>query len=112
VHSLIAVLLFWFVLVAIVTSMAFFDRLIRWLHAERRDEWIALGRPTGFLFRPEGVSFWRSDSKLKELQMQWTFVTPAWVGERPELRRALWISRGAGLCTLAGIIALGCALLR
>ncbi len=44
--------------------------------------------------------------------MKWTFVPPAWVGERPELRRALWISRGAGLCGLVGIIALGYALLR
>ena len=105
--SIVPVLLFWFIIVAIVTSMAFFDRLIRWLHTERRDEWVALGRPTGFLFRPEGVSFWRSDWKLKEFQLQWTFVTPAWVSERAELRRALWISRGAGLCSLVGLIALG-----
>jgi hypothetical protein len=106
-RAIVAVLLFWFVMAAIVTSMAFFDRLIRWLHTERRDEWITLGRPRGFLFRPEGVVFWTSDSRFKDLQILWTFVTPVWVNERAELRRALWISRGAGLCAVAGMIALG-----
>ena len=107
--AVVPVLIFWFVLAAIVTAMASFDRFIRWLHAKKKEEWLALGSPTGYLFRPEGVSFWRSDSKKTVLAQQWFFQPPAWISESEELRRVLWIYRGAGLCAVVGIIALGIA---
>jgi hypothetical protein len=101
-----------FVLAAIVTAMASFDRLIRWLHAKKKAEWVALGSPTGYLFRPEGASFWRSDSKKTELAQRWFFVRPEWISESEELRRALWIYRSAGWCAIVGLIILGFALSR
>jgi len=105
-RAVVPVLIFWFVLAAVVTAMASFDRLIRWVHSKRKDEWLALGSPTGYLFRPEGVSFWRSDSKKTQLAGRGFFAPPAWVSESEELRRALWMYRGAGLCAIAGIVAL------
>ena len=108
----IPVLVFWFILGAVVTAMMSFDRIIRWLHATRNEEWVALGRPTGYLFRPAGVKFWRSDSMKTALAERWFFRPPSWVTEHDELRRTLWVYRGAGSCAVLGMIALGYTLLR
>ena len=92
--AVVPVLIFLFVLAAIVTAMASFDQLIRWLHAKKKDEWLALGSPTGYLFRREGVSFWRSDARKTVLAQRWFFAPPPWISEAEELRRALRIYRG------------------
>ena len=97
-------------LIAILVAMASFDRLIRWLHAKKKEEWLALGSPTGYLFRPDGISFWRSDLKKTGLAQRWMFTSPAWISESSELRRALWVYRSAGLCALAGMLAFWFAL--
>ena len=106
------VLMFCFVLAAIVTAMVSFDHLIRWLYTKKNEEWMALGRPTGYLFRPEEAKFWRSDYAKTEFAYRWFFRPPAWIFASEELRRALRIYRGSRVCAIIGIVALVFTLLR
>ena len=104
--AVVPILVFYFVMAAVLIAMASFDRLIRWLHTSKRDEWLALGSPAGYLFQPEGLTFGLSDSRKTALAFRWFFSAPRWIAEGKELSRALWIYRGAGSCVIAGLIAL------
>ena len=98
------VILFWVILAAMVTAMATFDRLVRWLHATKRDEWLALGSPTGYFFTPDSASFWRSDTKKTQLAHRLIFVTPAWISDSASMRKALLVYRCSSVIGLGSIL--------
>jgi hypothetical protein len=101
--------LLWFlwalVVLAIIVAMAMYDRLIRWLRTNRNDEWEGLGRPTGYLSKPQGGYFWRSDVRKTALSHRLVFETPKWVSEKEDLMRTLRIYRGAAIFAFIGIAA-------
>lgn len=66
-----------------------FDRLIQLQHADHFHAWDDDGRPTGFFWTPQGVS-WMSGLMAKErLSVVWLFATPEWARECKEARHHL-----------------------
>jgi hypothetical protein len=61
------------------------DRLVRMLHEDHREEWIALRQPVGMFYVPENVSWTQGIVAQLALVCDVLFKTPLWLAEKPEL---------------------------
>lgn len=76
-----------------IISMATFSKLLRVLHTHHRDDWEALGKPTGFGFHPEGVFDWKGLDASQRLSLKLLMGIPKEIARHPVPRRHASIIR-------------------
>jgi hypothetical protein len=79
------------------------DRLVRTLHEDHREEWIALRRPVGMFYVPENVSWTEGIVAQLELVCDVLFKTPRWLAEKSEL---LFLVKKIRWCTALVVLSL------
>ena len=93
------------VLVLLLVSSRQFDRLVRWEHDNRYDEWVRDGKPSGVLWRLPDSSFTGSYLAIRRVQFWWMFSTPPWAASDPASRRLLRRWRISALAIVIGLFA-------
>jgi hypothetical protein len=84
------------------------DRLVRMLHQEHREDWIALRRPVGMFYVPENVNWSQGIVAQLGLVCDVLFKTPPWLEEKRELlfliKKIRWCIALAVLSLITGVL--------
>ena len=83
-----------FGVVALLSSFALFDYLVRWEFRHHRDAWEADGSPGGFFWRSSPLTTGELTPVTRShIGFQWLFRTPPWIAESSICRRVLFFYR-------------------
>ena len=66
-------------IIVLLASFYFLDRLIRYGYAFHRSSWERDGRPNGFLFRPPEITWFGSGMAFQRCALSWPLHTPPWI---------------------------------
>lgn len=89
-------------MVAALTAILAYDRILRWIYTNRQEEWIALGKPTGIYFKPQDTRFWAGYMNRSQLGLRLLFYPPKCVRKTTALTKDVWIYRAGCVCCLIG----------
>jgi hypothetical protein len=87
----IVLLLFIIGLPILVYSLVMFNRVVRAGYETDRAAWEALGKPSGFFWRPPECTLFRSGWSTNRLAFVWLFKNPSWVGRSAACQ--VWLRR-------------------
>ena len=84
------------------------DRLVRMLHENHKEEWVALRRPVGMFYVPDNANWAQGMVAQLGLVCDVLFKTPPWLAEKPELlflvRKIRWSTALVVLSLVAGVL--------
>jgi hypothetical protein len=84
------------------------DRLVRALHEDHPEEWIALRRPVGMFYVPENVNWTQGFVAQFALVCDVLFKTPQWLAEKPEplflVKKIRWCIALVVLSLVSGVL--------
>lgn len=87
----------------VLLSFVLFTRLVRFLHDRYPDEWIRVGKPVGFFWRPAEYRSWnlsdqwRSGFATNWASKVWVLRKPEWIKRSPDTERVFARFRAAVL---------------
>ena len=93
-------------LAAMLIAILAYDRILRWIYTNRKEEWVALGKPTGVFFKPTDATFWAGHMSRSQFGLRLLFYPPKCVRETAALSKDVWIHRAGYVCCLIGFVAL------
>jgi len=93
-------------LAAMLIAILAYDRILRCIYTNRKEEWVALGKPTGVFFKPTGTTFWAGYMNRSQFGLRLLFYSPKCVRETVALSKDVWIFRVGHVCCLVGFVGL------
>ena len=84
------------------------DRIVRMLHGDHREEWVALGQPVGIFYVPRNTDWMRGMAAQLGLVCDVLFKTPGWLADKPKLlfliKKVRWCIALVVLSLVTGIL--------